>query len=55
MIHKIFRVQIKSLNRLHSNTNTKNNSQNNNINYFLLDQWHIKDIMSDTWYSIVKI
>ena len=30
MIHKIFRVQIKSLNRLHSNTYTKNNSQNNN-------------------------
>ena len=47
----MFRVQIKSLNRLHSNTNTntKNNSQNNNINYFLLDQWHIKDIMALTY------
>ena len=47
----MFRVQIKSLNRLHSNTktNTKNNSQNNNINYFLLGQWHIKDIMTLTY------
>ena len=43
----MFRVQIKSLNRLHSNTNT--NSQNNNINYFLLDQQHIKDIMALTY------
>ena len=41
--------------RSNTNTNTKNNSQNNNINYFLLDQWHIKDIMTDIWYSIVKI
>ena len=47
----MFRVQIKSLNRLHSNTNTntRNNSQNNNINYFLRDQWHIKDIMALTY------
>ena len=47
----MFRVQIKSLNRLHSNTNTntKNNSQNTNINYFLLDQWHFKDIMALTY------
>ena len=45
----MFRVQIKSLNRLHSNTNTKNNSQNINKNYFLWDQWHIKDIMALTY------
>ena len=47
----MFRVQIKSLDRLHSNTNTntKNNIQNNNINYFLWDQWHIKDIMTLTY------
>ena len=47
----MFRVQIKSLNRLHSNTNTntRNNSQNNNINYFLWDQWHIIDIMALTY------
>ena len=47
----MFRVQIKNLNRLNSNTNTntKNNSQKNNINYFLLDQWHIKDIMALTY------
>ena len=41
--------------RSNANTNTKNNGQNNNINYFLLDQCHIKDIMTDIWYSIVKM
>ena len=39
---------IKTL-HLNANTSTKNKSQNNNINYFLLDQWHINDIMALTY------
>ena len=32
-----------------TNINTKNKIQNNIINYFLLDQWHINDIMALTY------
>ena len=32
-------------NQTYPNINTKNNNQNKNINYFLLGQWHINDIM----------